>query len=586
MPPDESVQSRATLAEQTRQVEQRKSRWAQGLSRDRNVAAILFFAALVLRLLHLREIEIHDPYFTMPSVDGAIYDEWAREILAGDWLGDGVLFLGPLYPAFMAAVYAVFGVSLPALKAVQAVIGAGACVLVWGLARELFDRRVAALAGATMVFYAMHVFYGGTVMIVNLQVVLVTGFAWATLRTLRRPSFPGWAFCGLLLGLSVLARQTTLLLAPAIALWILFGMAGSDSFGRRFAFGTTFGVVISMLILPFTLKNYIAGDDLVLLNSTGGANFYMGNQRPADGTWQLPSIGARYRVDNPRAMRDSFQSAAEAATGRKLKASEVSSYWLSRGIDEIRADPARWLRLEARKFGLFWNAYEVWNNRSIEVSKRFSWVLRLPLVTFGVVAPLALLGLALTAHRFRELFPVHAAIAAYLASAMIFFVLSRYRMPAAILLIPFAAFAVVDLMDRLRRRDFRSSGLHAVAIGVLSILVQLPLASENRMHMAYYNLGNKFRELERWDEAVDAYRASLVENPRAISTQNNLALTFELAGQKQEAIEAWMKVGEMAAEIRDRERMERAARHLIELGGAGGASGASGIGDSGARSFE
>jgi len=533
---------------------------------DRRTVALLFLVALGLRLFHLREIQLHDPFFTIASVDGAIYDAWAKEILAGDWLGDGVLFLGPLYPAFMAAVYALFGMSLPALKAVQAVIGAGACVLVWGLARELFDRRVALLAGAIAAFYGMHVFYGGTVMIVNLQVPLVVGLVWAALRALRRPTLPGWALCGLLLGLSALARQTILLLAPIVALWILFGMAGPLSFGRRFAFGATFGVVILALILPFSVRNYVAGGDLVLLNSTGGANFYMGNQAAADGTWQVPSIGSKHRVDNPRAMRDAFQRAAEDATGRSLKPSETSSYWLSRGMDEIRADPARWLRLEARKFGLFWNTFEVWNNRSVEVSKRFSSVLRMPLLTFGVLAPFALLGLGLTARRWREFVPIHGAIASYLASALIFFVLSRYRLPATVLLIPFAAFAVVDLMDCLRIRAFRASATRALAIVALAFLVHLPLANENRMHMAYYNLGNKYRELERWEEAVEAYRDSLAENPRAISTQNNLALTFELAGRRDEAIEAWMAVGQMATSNRDRSRMERAARHLTALG--------------------
>jgi len=533
--------------------------------RDGHVVALLFLVALGLRLFHLHEIQLHDPFFTIASVDGAIYDAWAREILAGDWLGEGVLFLGPLYPTFMAAVYALFGVSLPALKAVQAVIGAGACVLVWGLTRELFDRRVAALAGTIAALYGMQIFYGGTVMIVNLQIPLVVGCVWATLRALRRPTFPGWALCGLLLGLSALARQTILLLAPIVALWILFGMAGPLSFGRRFAFGATFGLVILALILPFTVRNYVAGGDLVLLNSTGGANFYMGNQPTADGTWQLPSIGSKHRVDNPQAMRDAFRRAAEEATGRTLKPSETSSYWLGRGMDEIRADPARWLRLEARKFGLFWNAFEVWNNRSVEVSERFSSILRLPLVRFGVLAPFGLLGLALSARRWREFVPLHGAIASYLASALIFFVLSRYRLPATVLMIPFAAFAVVDLIDRLRDRDFRASAVRAVAIVILAFLVHLPLASENRMHMAYYNLGNKYRELERWDEAVEAYRDSLTENSRAISTQNNLALTFELAGRRDEAIEAWTTVGEMAASNRDRSRMERAARHLIEL---------------------
>jgi 4-amino-4-deoxy-L-arabinose transferase-like glycosyltransferase len=533
--------------------------------RDRAVVAILFSIALILRLLHLREIAIHDPFYTIASVDGAIYDAWAREILSGDWLGEGVLFLGPLYPTFMATVYALFGTSLPALKGVQALIGAGACVLVWGVARELFDRRVAALAGAVAALYKMHIFYGATVMIVNLQVPLVLGLVWASLRALRQPSFKGWALCGLLLGLSALARQTVLLMAPILALWILFGMKGSYSFRRRFAFGTTFGVVILSLVLPFTVKNYVAGDDLVLLNSTGGANFYMGNREGADGTWQLPPLGARVRVDNPRAMRKAFAEAAEKATGESLKPSEVSSYWMARGLEEVRADPLRWLRLEARKLGLFFNAVEVWNNRSIEVSKIFSWVLRAPLPGFVIVVPLGLIGLVLTAGRWRELIPVHAAVFAYLLSALLFFVLSRYRLPGIILFIPFAAFACFEGIDRLRSGRAVSVGLAFLAwVGLLGLTL-LPLDPGHRMHMAHYNVGNKYRELERWDEAIEAYRTSLAEYPNAISTHNNLAISLEAAERIEEAIAAWTTVGQMAIRNRDRVRLERAGRHLKEL---------------------
>lgn len=308
--------------------------------------------ALAIRAFHLHDLAIHDPFCALPSVDGAIYDAWAKEILAGDWLGKGVLFMGPGYPAFMSAVYAVFGPSIPALKAVQAFLGALSCVFIWGIARELFDRRAAALAGGLAAFHGMLIFYGGTVMVVNLQVLLIAGLCWALIRTLRTPSYRGFALCGFVLGFSVLARQTVLVMAPLIALWTLFGMpdgATPYSFKQRFAWGSTFGIAICLLILPFTIKNYVAGDDLVLLNSTGGANFYMGNQRKADGTWQVPSIGTRTRIDNPRSMQAAFSQVAERENGRAMKASEVSSYWFGRGLDEIKANPMRWIRLEFRK---------------------------------------------------------------------------------------------------------------------------------------------------------------------------------------------------------------------------------------------
>jgi tetratricopeptide (TPR) repeat protein len=331
-----------------------------------------------------------------------------------------------------------------------------------------------------------------------------------------------------------------------------------------------FAGMIAISVLPFTIRNYVVADNLVLLNSMGGPNFFMGNQRAADGTWKPPPLGTRVRADNPLEMQRAFRKAAERETGRAMKPSEISSYWLTRGLEEIAADPLRWIRLEARKLGLFFNAYEVWNNRSIEISRRFSWVLRLPLVGFGLIAPFGLLGLWLAWRRWRELLPIHATLAVYLASAMLFFVLSRYRMPAVLLLIPPAAYSAIELLDRLQRREWRALGLGVMALIALAVVVQLPLTSRNRLYMAWYNVGNKYRELERWDEAIEAYQASLRENPNAISTHNNLAVAYELGGRREEAIQAWRRVGSMAARSGDRLRMDRARRHLAELGASDG----------------
>ena len=100
------------------------------LARDYSVAGLIFLLALGLRLFHLREISIHDPFFDLPSIDAAVYDDWARALLGGKGFGEGVLFLGPLYPLFIAGVYGLFGESLATLKVVQGVLGAITCLLV------------------------------------------------------------------------------------------------------------------------------------------------------------------------------------------------------------------------------------------------------------------------------------------------------------------------------------------------------------------------------------------------------------------------------------------------------------------------
>jgi tetratricopeptide (TPR) repeat protein len=522
-----------------------------------------------VRLLHFREVALHDPYYALPTVDDLQYDAWARRLAAGDGLPDGVLYLGPGYPLFMAGIYALFGPSLPAVKAVQVGLGAASCALVFAIARDLFDRRVAVVAGLLAAFHAMLVFYGGTLMTVNLKVPLVLGLVLALGRTFRTPRLSGFALSGLLLGLATLVQQTILPLAPLVVVWILFGLKGELPLARRLGASAVFGLAVAACILPITFHNVSTGRDFVLLNSMGGPNFYMGNQREADGTWQVPDLGSRVRADNPDEMQRQFEATAERISKRELAPSEISAFWMARGIGEIRADPLRWLRLELRKLGLHFNAYEVWNIRAFELSQASSWVLQLPLATMGFVAPLGLLGLLLTRGRWRELVALYGVIAVYLLASLLFFVLARYRLPGVVVLVPFAAFALVRGFDAVRAKEGRWLVGACAALAVLVALVHLPLeSSEGRMHMAWYNLGNKYRELERWDEAIEAYRRSLALVPGAVSTHNNLALAYELGGRREEAIREWQIVAELGRRQRDRGRVERAERHLEALRGA------------------
>jgi len=525
---------------------------------------LVCLVAAVLRIAHLVQIAENDPFFTVPAVDGRLYDAWAQRIAQGQLMTDHVLFLGPLYPYFMALVYAIAGPSQLALKAVQCGLGVATCALVAVLAREHFDRRVALVAAAIAALYPMLIFYGGTLMVVNLQVPLVLLVLIAIARARRSPTGGRWLMAGLLLGGSALARQTTLLFAPFALFALVWTLRDPPSTSRLVKLAAVFCVGVTVPILPFTLNNYRVAQDLVLLNSTGGANLYMGNNARSTGVWAPPPIG-NVRVDNPMAMRDAFAAAAEAEVGRPLAPSAISAFWSRRALDYAIDNPRAWMVLALRKLLLFLHAWEVWNNRSITVSSDFSWVLRLPLPGFAVVGPLGLLGLILCGRRLKELFPLYAMLAAYLAAALAFFVLSRYRMPAVAVLMVFAAVALVHLWDAAARRDWKPLALAVAGLAALVVLVNLPLKAEN-LYMAYYNLGNKYKSLSRWQPAIASYKKSLERNAGFVSTYNNLALAYEGAGEAQNAIEAWRLVLAISTQSGDSVRRERALRHLQSLG--------------------
>jgi 4-amino-4-deoxy-L-arabinose transferase-like glycosyltransferase len=533
----------------------------------------LFLFALGLRLLNLQQIRAHDPFFALPSVDPRMYHEWAVRIAGGEWLGDAVFFLAPLYAYFLALVYVLFGPSFLAAKLVQCAIGSLTCVLVWRLAREVFDRRVAMLAGAMAAVYSMLIFYEGTLLVLNLQIPLLLLVLLATLRALEFPTAGRWLLVGALVGLAALARANALLFAPAMLVWLLWSLRGRVSLARRLALAAALTAGTGLLVLPATARNYAVGGDLTLITSSGGSNFFVGNNPDANGAYRIPLRFQRTLVDDQRGHAAAYHAYAERSLGRELLPSEGSAFWVREGLAFIRERPGDWLRLEVRKLILFLNAVEIWNNRSFEVSRQFSWVLRLPLLRFGVMLPLALLGIALSAPHWRRLFPLYAMIAVYLATALMFFVVSRYRMPAVPILIVFAAFGVWHCLDAARTRRFRELAVALATVALFGVAAHVNLVTP-KLAVAHYNLGNKYRTLEKWDLAIEQYRTALELDPGYIPTYNNLALVYEETGEhRREAIATWERVLRLGERLHLGAYVERARRHLAELGaGEGGGS--------------
>jgi hypothetical protein len=73
---------------------------------------------------------------------------------------------------------------------------------------------------------------------------------------------------------------------------------------------------------------------------------------------------------------------------------EVLRFSFKEAFAHMREDPAFAVRTLFRKAILFWNDFEVSDNQDQYLLEDDSWVLRLPLLGFGWIAPLALLVLA------------------------------------------------------------------------------------------------------------------------------------------------------------------------------------------------
>jgi 4-amino-4-deoxy-L-arabinose transferase-like glycosyltransferase len=535
--------------------------WSRG---EKIAAGAIFTLALTLRLLHLREIGLHDPFFELPTTDARLYHQWAIEIAGGNWLGEGVFTLAPLYAYFLGLVYAVFGSGIEAAMIANALLGALSCALVMAVGRRLFDRRVALIASAMIAADSTSIFFGGMLATANLVVPLVLLLVLAAQRAHESPCAARWFGAGLALGFCALAWQALLLFAPYLLLWPVFSEDSSAS--RRASWAALALAGMAVAILPVSLRNYAVAEEFTLVNAGGGISLYAGNHPNARGSYGMPRRYSRVIADAPVERRQLFAEAAERASGRKLESSEISGFWARKTLEYISTRPGQWLRHEIRKFGLFWNAAELWNERSPTAERAFSWVRRLPLISFALAGPLALLGMGIAAREWRRLYLLYAVIEFHLIVSLVFSVLARDRMSAVPALYLFASVAACWLWDRMRSRRVRIFAMGLVGLGFAAWLVHLPLSREN-LAMAYYRFGDRFARLERWDAAIEYFGRSLNRDPGAVSTWSNLALAFESRGDSgQDAVHTWLRVLDLARRQELHLHAERAERHLRELG--------------------
>ena len=223
---------------------------------------ITLLAAVVLRLLFI---------FSFPGVttDSFIYGDIAK-----NWLLHGVYGVSgangpdatwirlPGYPAFLAAVFAVFGMEhYHAVLFLQLLVDIGTCFLIADLARRLVGPRAANAAFLLAALCPFLANYCAAALTETLEVFFtVTALDLMVMALDReRAALRLWAACGLAVGAAILLRPDGGLLLVAIGLylaWCLVNRIRTDGNYWQIALaGMTVLLVALAPLVPWTLRN-------------------------------------------------------------------------------------------------------------------------------------------------------------------------------------------------------------------------------------------------------------------------------------------------------------------------------------------
>ncbi len=484
----------------------------------------IFVLALLARATALFEL-VDTPFLSVLMADAARYDAWAREIAGGDWFGREVFYQAPFYPYFLAVCYQFFGHHLLLVRVIQIILGAAGCVLLARAGRSFFSPAVGLLAGALLALYPPAIFFDLLMQkaaLANFLLLLLL----ALLGRLRKKA--RWHLliaAGVVLGCLALTRENTRVLYVVIAAWLLIRSLPPPDHRSRWLSAAAFTLGLTAVLLPVGLRNQQVGGELVLTTSQLGPNFYIGNNPDADGTYRALRPGR----GNPEHERRDATELAEQALGRALSAREVSDYWLDRSTSYIRARPGHWSRLMLRKCLLVLNAEEQADAESIGAYRQHSWVLRLlgGVWHFGILLPLAVVGIWSTRKQWRRLWLLWAIAGSLAASVALFYVFARYRFSIVPVLALFAAAGVLELATLLRRREWAPVAVAVALAAGAALVAHLPLSVQLDVKaLTYNNLGVALARGGRVAEATDWYRRAVTTDPGYATAHYNLGVAL------------------------------------------------------------
>ena len=403
----------------------------------------------------------------------------------------------PLLAAFLSAIYAYFALYGAMVQTEAFFI----CALLWSLERALAlgdafaSQRSVRDPGARHLASAGHLMANTSRGGEDAGRSRVTAYTAATAPTVPQSSifnFQSSITLGLSLGVATLLRQSILPWVAVMFVWLIWtgwkvvpakagprlkvvpAKAGAEStkvdlagvLRTPVAAVLTAGIVMVACIAPFTIRNYVAYDNFLLLNSNAGYALYSA-QHPAHGT----SFQEYWAAPLP-----------EELAGQGLNEAEWDDALMARGIGFVLAEPGRYLLLSlsrVRDYMEFWPTAD--SSLVFNVGRVLSIGVFLPFMLYGMwlavtdgrrkkeegrsdlqpstsgqlrPAKLARWPNLQPFFHLRSSFFLLAFIAFYSVLHIATWAMSRYRLPVDAVALIFAAGAIAHLWGRWQSRPY------------------------------------------------------------------------------------------------------------------------------------
>ncbi len=366
-------------------------------------------------------------------------DEAGGRALWDGWLGPKRFYQDPGYPYVLGALFRFAGREPAVLRAFQGLLGVGSVLLVFSIARLLFGASAAVISGLLAALFGPLVFYESLM----LRAVLIAFLALAALRlgvsvaTYKRDGALATLACGVVCGLGSLVKATAGVYAlPILVVGMVVRRADFRSAAR---FATLLVAGWLLALSPLIARNTAVGEPPFAGAATGAVSFIRHNH-----AGYSPFTGGENHAVVAQILLDTEGRAVAAV----------------RATIQTHGGALGWAKLLAVKFIAFWVPYEIPNNANYQYGKLLAPVSSAFFVGFALIAPLAGAGFAAAARAAAVgaaplragVFLLAVAALGQLLVCVVFFNLSRFRLPIAMLMLPAAGYGLVEFAAAIRSR--------------------------------------------------------------------------------------------------------------------------------------
>jgi 4-amino-4-deoxy-L-arabinose transferase-like glycosyltransferase len=407
---------------------------SEGRASGARLWIVVAIAALIPRLLYVL-LGDRLGWIGPTNPDSLQYQALARDLLAGrGWAPDAAnatesLFRPPLYPCFLAGLYALFGQAVGVVRVAQAILGGASAAIAAAIARRAYGGRAGWIAGLLFAINPLLILQTAELLTEPLFIVLYLGVFYGLLRAIQGSS--RWACaCGGMLGLATLCRPTPFLAMPIFVAAVFLRGNGVRERLRR---GAWIVACAALVVAPWIVRGAARTGSWVFVATTGEFTLYLGN---------APGWAERVFYDGEVPAGQEW----DIAEYRKIR--QEPPGWFGRQAGRIiTGDPARFARLSLIRAGMFFKILPEFRGGLAHFV--------LALAGYSILFPIGIAGLAWGVRR-RDLF-ARATAAALVLMGLLHIVAVpsvRYRFALIDAVLPvFAGGMIAALWLRARRRS-------------------------------------------------------------------------------------------------------------------------------------